>query len=351
MRFSRALSVILGLVLTAGAIVGVVALGSLVNPPRQRVVIANTLIEPGAVLDPAMLSVVDVEITDAVVGTLIREAEVTQYLGHPVVAPLYPNEPIRKSAISLAGNPASAYRMSLAMTDPDLVAMPVPVSVTTAPNTLQIGDRVDIVFGASAADFGHPLLPEATAAPLIMLPGEGLPGGGTSVSATVTSVPVAVGDPLYGPLTKLVVTGAAVLDIVRETSQSQTTDAQGRIVTVNVPGAMQAILVLVPRRAQELLQFAIDNGTVRVSLLSAQVQGTDHREPSLGVVYNDLVALIELDRQHALEQGLPTDILGPGAAMYVSEPADPSSGATGASEGVAPTRPVATPTPAPTRKP
>lgn len=347
MRISRALSVILGLILTSGAIIGVVVLGSVVNPPRQRVVIANTLMEPGAVLDPAMLSVVDVEITDAVVGTLIREAEVTQYLGHPIVETLYPNEPVRKSAISLSGNPASVYRMSLAMTDPDLVAMPVPVSVTTAPNTLQIGDRVDIVFGATGADFGHPLLPEATAAPLVLLPGDGLPDA-APVAAAATP---AVGAPLYGPITKIVVTGAQVLDIVRETSQSQTTDSQGRIVTINVPGPMQAILVLVPRRAQELLQFAIDNGTVRVSLLSALVQGADHREPSLGVVYNDLVALIELDRQRALEQGLPTEILGPGAAMYVSEPDVTNSGTVGTGEGVAPTRPVATPTSAPTRKP
>lgn len=349
MRISRALSVILGLILTTAAILGVVFLGSVVNPPRQRVVIANTLVQPGTVLDPGMLSVIEVEIADEVVGTLITEAEVSNYLNHPVVEALYPNEPVRKSAISLSGNPASAYRMSLAMTDPDLVAMPVPVGVTTAPNTLQIGDRVDITFGAPGNDFGSPLQPEATVAPsVVMLPGESLTG-------EVQLIPTSDGaadDRLYGPFAKLVVTGAQVLDIVRETAQSQTTDAQGRIVTVNVPGDMRAILVLVPRRAQELLQFAIDNGSVRVSLLSAQVQGTDVREPSLGVVYNDIVALIELDRQRAIEQGLPEQVLGPGAAMYVSEPTQPV-GDTGTAAGTSPTHPTPRPgvTVTPTAKP
>ncbi len=39
--------------------------------------------------------------------------------------------------------------------------------------------------------------------------------------------------------------------------------------TVTVPGKVITLVIAIPREAQELLQFAIDNGMVRVALLSA----------------------------------------------------------------------------------
>jgi Flp pilus assembly protein CpaB len=345
MRVGRTLSIILGLLLSSAAVVGVIFMGSVVNPPRQRVLVARVEIPAGTTLKPEMVGVVEMEVMDDVLAAFVPEDEQLAYLGYPVVETIYPFEPIRRSALSVDGSPANDYRMSLGITDPDLVAMPIPVDQTRAPNTIQIGDRVDVIFGASGERFGNPLEPQPTAAPQVLLPGEvgadGLPGLGADPAPTASATT------LYGPFAKVVVTGARVLDVIRETTQQQVTDEQGRVVTVDVPGNLVALLVLVPRQSQELLQFAIDNGSVRVSLLSAQVQqGADTREPSLGVVYNDLVALIELDRARAVDQGLPSQVLGPGADLY-QQPEDGI--ANGAGQGVEtvtqPPRPSPTPRP------
>jgi hypothetical protein len=73
--------------------------------------------------------------------------------------------------------------------------------------------------------------------------------------------------------------------------------------------------VAVPREAQELVQFAIDNGSVRVALLSAQIAQGDaaSRQPTLGMTWNDLVSLMRMEREAALATATPPSVLGPGA--------------------------------------
>jgi hypothetical protein len=112
---------------------------------------------------------------------------------------------------------------------------------------------------------------------------------------------------------KTIVRQAKILAVVRE-QLTQQAQASGQAVNVTVPGKMLAIVVAVPREAQELMQFAIDNGNVRVSLLSAQVSAdAPGRQPSLGMTWNDLVSLMRMDRDAALATAMPGDVIGPGA--------------------------------------
>ena len=118
------------------------------------------------------------------------------------------------------------------------------------------------------------------------------------------------------PVAKTVVHNARVLSVLREQQPTTVQSGTGADVqTVVVNGKMTALVVAIPREAQELLEFAIDNGTVRVALLSAQLDNHPNAAvaPSLGMTWNDLVALVRMQRGLHSATGLPTDVMGPGA--------------------------------------
>ncbi len=148
------------------------------------------------------------------------------------------------------------------------------------------------------------------------------------------------------PVAKTIVSDAKVMAVIREEKTStvqDTSDSQPR--TVSVPGKIIALVVAIPREAQELLQFAIDNGSVRVAVLSAKVSETtsgDHKA-TLGMTWNDLVSLMRMDRDEALATGVPTNVIGPGANAIE---ATRNAGGTIRTESLTAT-PKASPTPTP----
>jgi hypothetical protein len=311
----NAVVLVLAVVLMVVGIGGTLVLGQIFNPPAVPVVVAAVNIPAGTTLLPDMLVIDNVQVNAKVLEALVRETELSAYLGKTVVEPIKQYEFLRKSAISAAGNPAADHRIALALDDPALVAMVVPVSPETAPDAVVAGDHIDLGLGMPGnTQFGNSLSTEPTPDPFrARLQPELVP---EAVSAT--PAPVRSPEPLLQlPVAKTIVSGALVLAIVREekdvVAAAGLTGGGRESRTVTVSGPATGLVVAVPREAQELLQFAIDNGLVRVAVLSAAVTPGELHRPTLGMTWNDLVALMRMDRAAALADGVPPVVLGPGA--------------------------------------
>lgn len=321
--------ILLATVLMAVGFLGVLFIGQLVNPPTVPIAVAVVDIPAGTTLTQAMVAIDAVKMNPKVITALVRESELEQFIGSTVVEPIYVYQPLRKSAISAEGNPASVNRLALGLSDPGLVAMVVPVSVETAPGAIVEGDYVDLTFGVGAnTTFGERLTTEATPDPFASGFTGGFPNGfagvatppgiGPEVALSLDDTaitPTPSQEPLLVlPVAKTIVSNAKVLAVIRD-ERTETVQDEGGVKTVRVPDKVIAIVVAIPREAQELVQFAIDNGTVRVSLLSARLDeaAPGERRPSLGMTWNDLVSIVRMERDAVLAQGLPTVVIGPGA--------------------------------------
>src|SRR3990172_1485035 len=156
-------AVVLGLLLFVGGTAGFLVFAQLINPPTTEVVVAVVDIPPGTTLTEAMLAVDNVHVSPKVLNGLVRKSELSQFIGSTVVEPVSQYEFLRKAAVAAAGNPASAQRVALALSDPNLVAMVVPVKPETAPPSIVEGDYVDLSFGVpSNASFGSSMEVEPT---------------------------------------------------------------------------------------------------------------------------------------------------------------------------------------------
>ncbi len=311
-------AIVLGLVLMVGSFGGVLGVGQVINPPTIPIAVAVVDIPAGATLTRDMIALDSVRMNPKVVGALITENELDTFVGAKVVEALYAYQPLRKSALSSDGNPAAQQRLALALADPDLVAMVVPVTAATAPGAIVEGDVVDLNFGAGAnTPFGERLTTAATPSPLGVGYTGFVPALSPEPTQAVEATPAATATPeplLMLPVAKTIVSNARVLSVIYD-QRSETVQDKDGVKTVRVPDKLIALVLALPREAQELVQFAIDNGTVRVALLSAAAERSapGARRPSLGMTWNDLVAVVRMERDAVLALGLPTEVIGPGA--------------------------------------
>lgn len=318
MNKRNATVVVLATVLMIGSVIGILVIGQVINPPTVPVVVAAVDIPAGTVLTQELVVIDNVQMNPKVLAAMIQENDLANFIGGVVIQPVSRYEPLLKSSISADGNSASARRVALALSDPTVVAMVVPVSQETAPDAIVEGDYVDLSFGAgSNSAFGKLLSTSSTEEPF----GPSLGGfvqepSTIPLEATAEATPTPTPEPLLVlPVAKTIVSHAKVLSIIREertvTTGSQIV-GQSEPRTAVVKGKIIGIVVAVPREAQELIQFAMDNGVVRVSVLSAEV-ASDENAVSMGMTWNDLVALVRMEREEALSVGLPADVIGPGA--------------------------------------
>lgn len=333
--------IVLAIILMVGGFLGVLFIGQLVNPAPVPVAVAVLDIPAGTTLTAEMVAIDSVHMDPKVIAGLVHEGELAGYVGGVVVEPIHAFQPVHKAAISVSGNPAAANRLALALSDPSLIAMVVPVNAGTAPDAIVEGDYVDLNFGVgSTTAFGGMLSTAPTEAPFAAGFGT-LSQPGIEVPAQPTISPTPTPEPLLIlPVAKTVVRSAQVMAVIREERPTTVqSEPGGEARTVTVKGKVIALVVAIPREAQELLEFAIDNGTVRVALLSAQISDhSDGAAPSLGMTWNDLVALVRMEREAVLAAGLPTNVFGPGA--YAVE-----ATRSAATQAAQPTSPTSTPLP------
>ncbi len=353
------LVLVVGLLLMVGSFIAVFMLGQVFNPPAVLVVIASRDFSPGEVVQLQDLATISVHVDETESGfyqTVFLQSDLQLLNNKIVTQPIAAGQPIPRNAVVAAGNLNSGLAGQLE--DPSLIALVVPVSDDTAPPGIQAGDYVDLVYGVVGVSYA-PVVPPTEAAFQSFNPSAGLEPATPDpfVAIEPTSTP---GVMLYAPLAKTIVTNALVLDLVREVKQASQVTSSGQTVAREVQGAVTALVLAVPRDAQEVVQFALDTGIVRVSLLSANARadGTQigDRRPTLGMTWNDLVALLEMERQQRLDAGLPASITGAGQDLYLQQEqavqmAEAADQATPIpTQVLAPTM-TSSPTPTPTTRP
>jgi hypothetical protein len=130
-----------------------------------------------------------------------------------------------------------------------------------------------------------------------------------------------------------------VIDVTRERvpnpNYGMTFAQEGAQEPPFLEGNLESLTLLVPRAAEELLYFAVDNGTLHISVVphAAVLEGAS---PSTGVLWEDIVRFFQEERLRAM--GAIT-----GTSVATTSPISPTATITGT-----PALPVpATPSPAP----
>ncbi len=118
MNVLRSVTFIVGLSLAVGAFVAYLALGGVLNPPPYEVVVAVRDIPPYTIITSDALARDPQTMSGTVARTLVHAKELNRYVGGMAIEHIHAGEPLRKSAVIAADNPAAARRLSLALDDP-----------------------------------------------------------------------------------------------------------------------------------------------------------------------------------------------------------------------------------------
>ncbi|MBN1812990.1 MAG: hypothetical protein JXA14_14235 [Anaerolineae bacterium] len=97
-----------------------------------------------------------------VASRLVHKAEIEVYLGGMVIETIHAGEPLRRNAVVTADNPAAVRRLSLALTDLDMITAVIPVSsgggnAAIIPDNVSAGDYVNVTMGLAGSS--HPAVP------------------------------------------------------------------------------------------------------------------------------------------------------------------------------------------------
>ena len=147
LRIWKSLTFFIGLILFIAAFGVILLAGSIFNPPPYRIVVALQDIPPYTTLTRSMFAVDEQTMHARIASRLVHEAEIDQYLGGMAIETIHAGEPLRRNAVVAAGNPAAVHRLSLALTDPSLVAAVIPVDSKIVPDNVTAGDYVNITMG------------------------------------------------------------------------------------------------------------------------------------------------------------------------------------------------------------
>jgi hypothetical protein len=331
----RSATFTIGILLAGLAFVGFLMLGGMMAPPPYSVVVAVQDIPAYSTLDPNALGIDAQRINSQVAQTLIQRDEIDQYTGGFVLENIHAGEPLRKSAIVAPGNPEAANRLALVMTDPDKVAIIVPVDPKTAPSQIAPGDWVDLIVGlapgnisaSSNSTFSNLLAPSTPFS--LIVPFALTPTVSTRSAPTATSIPaqnnsatsagnIGVGD-MNLPADKVVIQNVPVLAVHFQQTPNpaftgsgagfgQSQASQTAAEPAYIQGDIQSVTVLVPRASVELLTFGIDNGRVHLALLPAKTAQAANgaQTPTFGITFNDVLAWMM--RERSLVSGGPGQI-------------------------------------------
>jgi hypothetical protein len=346
----RSATFTIGILLAGLAFVGFLMLGGMMAPPPYSVIVAVQDIPAYSTLDPNALGVDAQRINSQVANTLILREEVDQYAGGFVLETIRAGEPLRKSAIVAPGNPQAINRLALVMTDPDKVAMVIPVDPKTAPSQIAPGDWLDLVVGlapgnisaGSNTTFSNLLAPPTPVSPIVSY--GPTPTGGVRPAPTLPSNPAGVNPAtnpgnigatdMNLPADKVVIQNVPVLAVRFQQvpnpaftgsgggfSGSQPTEGTSQ--PAYIQGDIQTITVLVPRASVELLTFGKDNGRVHVVLLPAKTAEAANgaQSPTFGITFNDVLAWMMRERsQVSSGQGQPVFVQPTQVAPAQSQP-------------------------------
>jgi len=335
-QVGRIISIILGLLLVVFAFVAFLLIGRVLNPPPVQVVIATEDIPPFTSVTRSQV-VVDSQILDPKVAQrYVLWEELGSYEGAVAIEPLYAGEPLTKMRLVTGQNAAAVKRLALGLQDKTQVAMVVPVTPKQIVGEISPGDYVDIIFGSGLQTFVPQTFQTlATPTPTPTPAQKKAKQEGTPQTFSGPLATYNLQTDINPPLAKTIFQRVPVLRVnhkrIPNPNFGTSLGGSGQSEPPFIKGEIESIVVLIPAKDQELLAFALNNGTIHVALVPGLVQPEDLL-PLAGMTWPDFVERFRLERAIAPVYSV-TDAFG----LVATATPTPIA--------------IATPTPMPTRKP
>lgn len=259
----RKVQVLLGLSLAIAAFVGVVIFNRLTTPPTYEVVVAVKEVPPFTTLTKEMVAVDTQSVSPAIADRYVLADELAVLLdsGAVVVENLRPGQPLLREAVASGANAEKVSRLAVAINDPNLVIMAVPVKVDSLPAVFP-GDAVALFYANGSVQTQQIVTatisgPTPTPTPRAF--------GAISETQIITTE-------LQMPVAKWLVNGV-VYQLNREIRENPDYGAPGKDNEPRyIEGDVKSLDVVVARGEAEWLTFALANGQVQVGLLPAVVR-------------------------------------------------------------------------------
>jgi hypothetical protein len=325
MTVNRTLLIIGVVIAILGA--GLVFVGNLyLSPPTDFIIAARENIPAGTRLSDLSEDTfvqVPVKFTNTSARMMLEgvaqpaDLQAMRASGAILIQDIYKFQPLTLGSVVSPDNPAAARVTRLGLDDPDLVVITIPGENTNVPEGVQPGDRIDLAVAVSDVNEILELSKEEEAATITALPGSNLAGipndalaellkeAGYTVEApseeelatgeepTPTPEPTPEGPILREPVTKLLVQGAQVVSVRRDTSLASVSP-EGTASLVE--GEITGLDVVIPRQAFEFVTMAMRGGDLQIALLSPLVQESSDA-PTLGASLQDLLELFIAERE------------------------------------------------------
>ena len=295
-RALKSLTFFVGLLLFGGAFVALLLFGSLFNPAPYQIVVALEELPAYTVLEPSMLGVDSQTMNSKVAARLVHKGQLDEYVGGMLIEPVHVGEPLRRGAVVSPDNPAARQRIALALDDPTQVAMVIPVSPDTVPDSVQAGDFVNITMSLGEAQQLSGTSPSASGATADLTP--------TPLPSSMEEVMQSTAQQVVLPFAKVVLKNVSVLQVQHKRvsnpnygvgfGEGQSTQP------AFIDGDLERLVVLIPADAEEMLAFAISNGSLQLALVPHVAVLDRLPGPSFGVTWEDFLAFFREERLRAL---------------------------------------------------
>lgn len=289
----RKIQLVLGLILAAGAFVGVLVLGQATQPPVYDVVVVMTEVPAFTALTPDLFGTDSQSVSPAVAAKYVMAADLPELIdaGAVAVENLRPGQPLLREQVASGAQAEGMSRLAVALNDPNLVIVAVPVGPNNLPAVFP-GDVVALFY--ASGNVQAQTIATATI--------EGPPPTPTPMPMGTISETVVVTTELQLPIAKWIANGV-VYKLNREIKENPNYGAPGQDNEPRyIEGEVRSLDVVVRREVAEWVAFALANGKVQVGVLPAVTRpdveaGTLAR--SEGVTWSDFEKRFFEDREEA----------------------------------------------------
>jgi len=287
----KKVSLLLGIVLAIAAFAGVILLGQLMQPPTYDVAVAIKEVPPFTPLTADLVSIDTQSVSPAIAERYVQAAELDALLqsGAVIVENLRPGQPLLREAVASGANAEKVSRLAVAVNDPNVVLVAVPVKTDSLPAVVS-GDAVALIYANGNVN-AQELVTSTISGPT--------PTPDPFRAVTGISETVVVTTEVQMPVAKWIANGV-VYKLNREVRENPNYGAPGKDNEPRyIEGEIKSIDVVVQRAAVEWITFALANGKVQIGLLPAIVRAqveNDTLPPTQGVTWSDFEDRFFADR-------------------------------------------------------
>jgi hypothetical protein len=286
----RKLQLFLGLILAAGAFVGVLLIGQATQPQLYDVAVVVKEIPAFTTLTPDLFATDSQSVSAAVADKYVLAGELPELMAANAVTVdnLRPGQPLLREQIASGAKAEGVSRLSVALRDPSLVIVSVPVVPNSLP-AVSPGDVIALFYASGnvqAQTIATATITGPTPTP-------------TPHPIGVVSETLVVTTELQLPLAKWIANGV-VYKSNHALVENPNYGAPGKDNEPRyIEGDVQSLDVVVRHDVAEWVAFALANGKVQVGVLPAvtrpEVEQGDLK-PSAGVTWSDFEQRFFADR-------------------------------------------------------